>query len=168
MTRKEKPKRKSLYDDALSSTRKQLRKIIKRRSLSKVKAELWKVFSIYIRMRDCFQTTGSTEFGLCFTCQKRYHFKMLQAGHFVPGRKSGNLFSVKGTHAQCYNCNVNLKGNTLEYRRQIIKLYGEGVDLELEREAQYVKKYIIPELEELKRCCKVKIEELKQRNKIGG
>lgn len=140
----------------------------KRKSLSKVKKDLWKLFSIYIRMRDCFQTTGSTAFGLCFTCFKRYHFTLLQASHFVPGRKSGNLFSVKGTHACCYNCNVNLKGNVLEYRRQIIKLYGEGADEELERESHQIIKYTIPELEELKALYKGKIEELKQGNKIGG
>ncbi len=138
----------------------------KRKSLAKVKKDTWDIFSILIRMRDCFQTTGSTEWGHCITCGKRYSRSMLQASHFVPGRKSGNLFSQKGTHACCYNCNVNLKGNVLEYRRQIIKLYGEGADEALEREAQEVKKYSIPELEELKEVYKAKIEELRQRNKV--
>jgi len=139
----------------------------KRRSLSKVKKELWVIFSQYIRMRDCFETTGSTEWGLCITCGKRYHFKMLQAGHFVAGRHSANLFSEKGTHAQCYNCNINLKGNTLEYRRQIIKKYGDGVDGELEKEAREVRKYTIPELEETIQEYKKLIELLRLGNKTG-
>ena len=37
----------------------------------------------------------------------------------------------------------------MEYRRQIIKLYGEGADIELEDKAQEIKKFTIPELEEL-------------------
>jgi len=54
---------------------------------------------------------------------------------------------------------MNLKGNTLEYRRQIIKMYGEGADEEIEREADQIKKFTTPELLELKEY---------YRNKIGG
>ena len=96
-------------------------------------------------MRDCLRTTGCTSWGLCITCGKRYHIKLLQAGHFIPGRHNANLFSERGTHAQCYNCNINLKGNSLEYRRKIIELYGEGADLELEEEARQIKKVTIPD-----------------------
>jgi len=99
---------------------------------STLKKKAWDAFSKLIRTRDCIRTTGCPEWGLCITCGKRYHIKLFQAGHFISGRHLANLFSEKGTHAQCYNCNINLKGNTLEYRRQIIKLYGEGADLELE------------------------------------
>ena len=97
-----------------------------------LKKKAWKAFSEYIRTRDCLKTTGLPDYGRCITCSKIVPKTLLQAGHFIPGRHLANLFSEKGTHAQCYNCNINLKGNTLEYRRQIIKLYGEGVDTELE------------------------------------
>lgn len=120
---------------------------------------VWPLFSEYIRKRDCLLTTGCSSFGLCITCGKRYHYKLLQAGHFISGRHNANLFSERGTHAQCYNCNMNLKGNTLEYRRQIIKMYGEGADEEIEREADQIKKFTTPELLELKEY---------YRNKIGG
>ena len=122
---------------------------MKRKTVAKVKKEVWVVFSRYIRLRDCLKTTGCASFGLCVTCSKRLHFKLLQAGHFISGRHNANLFSIKGTHAQCYNCNINLRGNTLEYRRKIIELYGEGVDVKLEEKAKQVKKFTIPELEEL-------------------
>lgn len=140
----------------------------KKKTLSKTKKKTWDVFSIYVRMRDGLKTTGSTEWGLCITCGKRYHFKLLQAGHFVAGRHSSNLFSERGTHAQCYNCNMNLKGDTLEYRRKVIELYGEGADLELEAEAQLIRKYTIPELEEMMDGYKERIEQLKEANKTGG
>ena len=128
-----------------------------KKTLSKVKKKVWDVFSRYIRLRDCLKTTGCASFGLCITCSKRYHFKLLQAGHFVSGRHNANLFSERGTHAQCYNCNINLRGNTLEYRRKIIEMYGEGADEEIEEEANQVKKFILPELEELEEELKRKI-----------
>ena len=141
---------------------------LKKKTLTKVKGDLWKLFSIYIRMRDGLKTTGTIHFGLCITCGKRYHFKLLQAGHFIPGRHSSNLFSERGVHAQRYNCNVNLRGNTLEYRRKVIELYGEGADLELEEEARQIRKFVVPELEEMIIDYKEKIEELKTQNRIGG
>ena len=134
----------------------------KKQTLSRIKKATWDVFSRFVRLRDCLRTTGCTSWGLCITCGKRYHFKLLQAGHFIPGRHSANLFSEKGVHAQCYNCNINLKGNTLEYRRQIIKLYGEGYDEVLEQEERQVKKYTIPELEELQEQLQEKIKVLEE------
>ena len=135
-------------------------KLPKHKSIKKAKEETWKVFSLYIRTRDCLQTTGCSSFGLCITCSKRYHIKLLQAGHFIPGRHNANLFSEKGTHAQCYNCNINLRGNTLEYRRQIISLYGEGADVILEEMALEIRKYSVVELEGLKKDYQERIKEL--------
>ena len=129
----------------------------KRLTVAKIKKELWPVFSKWIRTRDCLRTTGCKAWGLCITCGRRYHFKLLQAGHFIPGRHNSNLFNEKGCHAQCYHCNINLRGNTLEYRRQIIKLYGEGVDERLEEEARKIRKFTIAELLELKSYYEVEL-----------
>lgn len=137
-------------------------------TLSKLKKKLWPIFSVYVRMRDGLETTGTTEWALCITCEKRYHFKLLQAGHFIAGRHSSNLFSERGVHAQCYNCNINLRGNTLEYRRKVIELYGDGADLELEEEARQIKKFTVPELEGMIEQYKGKIDKLKTENKITG
>uniref|UniRef100_A0A6H2A2S0 Putative lambda recombination protein n=1 Tax=viral metagenome TaxID=1070528 RepID=A0A6H2A2S0_9ZZZZ len=137
---------------------KSLNKKLKRKSLSKVKKDCWDLFSRYIRLRDCLKTTGCSSFGLCVTCDKRYHFKLLQAGHFISGRKNANLFSEEGTHAQCYNCNINLRGNTLEYRRKIIQMYGEGYDEVLEKESQKVVKITIPDIEAIMLALKKKLE----------
>jgi len=137
-------------------------KPVKKQSISKIKRKVWDVFSKYVRMRDCLKTTGCGSFGLCITCGKRYHFKLLQAGHFIAGRHNANLFSEKGTHAQCYNCNINLRGNTLEYRRKIVELYGEGYDEYLEYEAQKTVKYSRSDLEELELYFKEQIKQLEE------
>jgi len=130
------------------------------KSLSSLKRKVWEVFSKFIRTRDCLETTGCAEWGLCITCGKRYHIKLLQAGHFVSGRHNANLFSERGTHAQCYNCNINLRGNTLEYRRKIIQMYGEGADEEIEEEARQIKKFTTQDLEALMVYFKDKLKRL--------
>ncbi len=134
----------------------------KKKTVASVKKKAWVLFSIYIRTRDCLKTTGCASFGLCITCGKRYHFKLLQAGHFISGRHNANLFSEKGTHAQCYNCNINLRGNTLEYRRKIIEMYGELADEELEDIARQTKKFIVSDLEALAEDLKEKIKSLEE------
>ena len=139
-----------------------MKTLTKRKSISSLKKAVWTIFSIYIRIRDCLSTTGCSSWGLCITCGKRIHFKLLQAGHFIPGRHNAGLFSMMGVHAQCYNCNINLKGNTLEYRRKIIELYGEGADLELEEEARQTLKFTIPDLEALKLDLKERTKKLEE------
>jgi len=141
-------------------------KEIMRKPPKPTKKKLWVKFSIFIRMRDCLLTTGSKDWGLCVTCHKRYHFKMLQAGHFVPGRHNAGLFSEKGTHAQCYYCNITLKGNTLKYRREIIKMYGEGADIELETEMDKTLQLKPFQIAEMMETYKQKIKDIEEQNKI--
>ena len=136
---------------------------MKKLTLNKLKNKLWPIFSLYIRTRDCLLTTNCSSFGLCITCGKRYHIKLLQAGHFIPGRHNANLFSEKGTNAQCYNCNINLKGNTLVYRRKIIEMYGAEADEELEREDVKPKKFTEEELLGLKEKYKELIKTLEDK-----
>lgn len=134
-------------------------KLLKKQpKISTLKKKAWKLFSEYIRLRDCLKTTGLPDYGKCITCSKVVPRTLLQAGHFIPGRHGENLFNERGVHAQCYNCNINLKGNTLEYRRQIIKLYGEGADEEIEAEARQVKQFKRLELEEFIEDLKAKIK----------
>jgi len=130
------------------------KKTPKKESIGKAKARVWKVFSRYIRLRDCLAATGSSEYGECITCSEPLPFEKLQAGHFIP-KHSGNYFSERGVHAQCRTCNLYGKdgqaaGMPLEYRRQIVKLYGEGAAIELEEEARKIKKYSVQDLEELR------------------
>ncbi len=135
-------------------------KVKNKPTLSSIKKKAWIIFSKYIRVRDCIQTTGCASFGLCVTCDKRYHIKLLQAGHFISGGHNANLFSEKGTHAQCYNCNVNLRGNLLEYRRRIISMYGVRYDEELEKQSKVAMKLTISDLQDVINFYTRKIKEL--------
>jgi hypothetical protein len=135
---------------------KQLRKT--QPKIRTLKKKVWKLFSEYIRLRGCIESTGLKDYGNCFTCGRIVPRKLLQAGHFISGRHNANLFSEKGVQIQCYNCNINLKGNTLEYRRRLIKKYGIGIDEELEKIDREIKKFTIPDLLELEIELKKKLE----------
>ncbi len=88
------------------------------------KKVLWKIFSIYIRMRDCLETTGTITHGLCCTCKRDYPIGKLQAGHFIPGRMDSILFDPACVHAQCYRCNVQRSGEWVKYFRFMEEKYG--------------------------------------------
>jgi len=132
----------------------------KHKSVAKLKKEALEVFSQYIRLRDSLRTTGDLNYCKCITCTILKSPKELHAGHFIDRRHSPTLFDETNVHAQCPRCNVYLDGNILEYRRQIIKLYGEGYDIKLEEKAMGTKKFTIAELEEMKETYKEKIKEL--------
>ena len=48
----------------------------------------------------------------------------------------------------------------VEYRKEIIRRYGEGVDLELEEEVRQIKKYTPQDLTNLEKEYEIKIEKL--------
>ena len=136
----------------------------RKRKLRKTKADwtvtdwekwLWKIFSQYIRLRDCIKSLGAVDRGKCVTCGRIYPFKKLQAGHFVPGRTRAVLFDERcvhaqcflcnmkpdhtdvvlfddsDTHAQCYRCNHKLSGAWPAYYRFMQQEYGQAVVEEL-------------------------------------
>lgn len=92
--------------------------------LIKAKKDLWKIFSMFIRMRDCFAATGTLDNGFCCTCGRPKTYKTLQAGHFIPGREDSILFEPTCVHAQCYRCNVKRSGEWVKYYRFMERKYG--------------------------------------------
>lgn len=95
---------------------------------TKAKKKAWEAFSKYVRLRDAIKTTGTLTTLACVTCNKRYPafgVGCAQAGHFIPGRGNSVLIDEDFVHGQCYNCNVNLKGNWIEYEKAMIKLWGK-------------------------------------------
>ena len=108
---------------------------VKRPTVSSEKKKAWDACSVYIRTRDALETTGTIEFAICCTCGKPYPAfgkGCLQAGHYIPGRMPSILFDERGIHAQCYNCNIRLKGNPIKYRKFMEKKHGWEVINELE------------------------------------
>jgi len=127
------------------------------------KKKAWAEFSKYIRLRDALVTTKTKERVKCYTCKKEYPafgVGCVQAGHFIPGRGNSILFDERGVHAQCYNCNVTLKGNWPEYMRYMMADYGQEIVDELLHLKKQVRKYTPEELEELRDLYKQKHKQL--------
>ena len=133
---------------------------VKQPSKATIKRKAWYSFSKYIRIRDCLKTTRTLTHGKCITCEKLLSISFCDAGHFVSRRHNSTLFDEKNCHLQCRYCNRYLNGNLLEYRRQIIKLYGEGVDIELEDKALVTKQYSVDDLTELEKYYKIEVKKL--------
>ena len=95
-------------------------KKVKTKSLAKLRKELWGWFSKFIRARDG---------GVCFTCGatgcvgSNYH-----AGHFIP-QSVCNMdarFDDRFVRGQCFRCNINLSGNSVEFRKELVKCLEKG------------------------------------------
>ena len=132
----------------------------KKPKITTLKNKLWKIFSLYIRIKDCLRTTGNPERGYCISCGKLYPIKKLQAGHFMAGRHNSNLFYERGCHAQCVKCNVFLAGNILDYMDAIIKLYGKKIINELRKNEAKRLKFTIKYLEDKVKLYTKKTEKL--------
>lgn len=78
--------------------------------------QAWKWFSIYIRQRDR---------GKCFTCQRVFPWKKVDAGHFRH-RSLTTFFSERNVHAQCTGCNRFNHGNLGVYAVRLDEVYGSG------------------------------------------
>jgi hypothetical protein len=103
---------------------------LKRRSkspLAKLKEKLWQL------CRKVVFTKYGTR---CFTCGRGpLEGSNLQLGHFIASSLSSveMRYEVEGNlKPQCYMCNINHSGNTLQFRRNLIRDHGIEYVEELE------------------------------------
>lgn len=94
---------------------------IKKKSLARLKKDLWRVFSLYVRERDNWT---------CFVCGTVGYGMYMHAGHFIPKASAGLelYFHEDNVHAECPKCNLFLEGNHYEYglklgKRRVNALY---------------------------------------------
>lgn len=128
--------------------------------IAEYKKKVWSLFSQYIILRDCLETTHSTDKAYCCTCGKITLRGDLQAGHFTAGRGNSYLFYEKGVHAQCVVCNTYLDGNVEMYEAFILRKYGQE-ELDYQKRLRWeTKKYTMEELKELYACIERKLLDL--------
>jgi len=91
----------------------------KQKRLKKLKKELWKVCSSYVKNRD-----GPK----CFVCGKEIkNRKSWHCGHFLPSKICGDelRFYEKNLASCCYFCNINLGGYGAMFYRKMLEKYGQ-------------------------------------------
>lgn len=81
-----------------------------------------RIFSEYIRLKHA-DHSGNCK---CITCGKTFHYKNIDAGHFVSRRFLIVRFDELNVHPQCKYCNRFLNGLAYEYGKAIDMLYGKG------------------------------------------
>lgn len=89
-----------------------MRKKRTNKPVTKLKKELWRVFSHFIRLRDK---------GVCISCGKKGHWKEQNAGHFIHNVLD---FDEMNINCQCIRCNFHLHGNGVGYTISLIKKHG--------------------------------------------
>ena len=115
------------------------------KTISKLKKELDKWFSLYIRLRD------ATDEGLCqcFTCGcVKYYKKGMQNGHFQSRSFLATRFDEENCQAQCVGCNMFKQGEQYKFSLYLDSKYGEGKAAELEFLARTTVKFTRGDYEE--------------------
>lgn len=90
-------------------------------------------FSMYIRVRDAIETTGTTDTFICCTCNRPVPVAGNDCGHYVPGRSDTVLYVEHNAHGQCARCNRFGNGMWVDYERFIIEKYGEEENARLKQ-----------------------------------
>ena len=110
------------------------KKIVEKlKTLSDLEKEAKIPFQKWIRMRDSDHS--------CVSCGATMS-SVWDAGHyFEAGQYSGMIFSEINVHKQCRKCNRFLHGNLIEYRKGLIKRYGELYVQQLEEMAVTKRNY---------------------------
>ena len=95
---------------------------MKSKSINQLVAELDKVFSIFIRLRDI----DADGFSYCVTCGKPMTLKTSQCGHFISRRHFATRWEEKNCAAQCVGCNMFAQGKQYEFGLAIDMRFGVG------------------------------------------
>jgi len=136
-------------------------------TVTKAKKKACAKFSMYIRTRDAWRTTGTFERCKCVTCDREYPLKGarggLQAGHFIQGRMNSILYDERGVFAQCYGCNVMKKGNMVKFYKFMLKEHGQEVIDELEELGGQTKQMKAFEHIEIFETYKKKLKDLQEK-----
>lgn len=119
-----------------------------KKSIGKSKTA-WERFSLYIRLKECMETTGSYEQGICCSCKQLFPFSDFDSGHFIAGRTNSILFVEELVHIQCRVCNQYKGGNPKGYEEYMIIRYGQDKVDGLRRLKYQYKKMLAHDYQEI-------------------
>lgn len=124
------------------------------------KTPAWKWFSLWVRLRDCRETTTIPYVARCITCGRPYHYKDLHAGHFVKAIHRSVFFDEQNVHAQCNRCNTYLDGNEAEYLVALTNKYGRATVDRLLASKLKIRKFTGEELVEISARYRFRVKQL--------
>lgn len=95
-------------------------------TIKTLKAKLDKVFSLWIRKRDSFESQGQLYFN-CISCGKPKVFEQADCGHYYGRANMALRYDEKNCNAQCRSCNRFNEGNRQGYAIGLQEKYGKDV-----------------------------------------
>jgi len=132
------------------------------KTISKLKKELDKWFSLYIRLRE------ANEFGMvqCFTSGRIYHYKKIHAGHFMSRRHLSTRWCETNVQPQSAADNLFGQGEQFKFGLNLDGKYGEGTAEELQYKSRTTLKISRVEYEEKISYYKSLVDKLKKEKGI--
>lgn len=115
-------------------------KTAKKPTRSKLVKKLDVVFSQYVRLSNADYRGMCT----CVTCGRQYHWKKIQAGHFISRAKYSTRWVLDNVKPQCYGCNCMQQGRQYEFSLYL----GSKLSDELYKKSQEITKFTNVELQE--------------------
>ena len=107
------------------------------KSISKLKKELDKWFSLFIRLRDC----DDLGFVKCFTSGKYYHYKNIHAGHFMSRKCLYTRSCEINVQQQSIADNLYAQGRQYQFGVNLDAQYGEGTAESLQIKSKQIQKF---------------------------
>lgn len=101
----------------------------KQKSMSVLKKELDKWFSLYIRHK--YAQDGYVQ---CYTCSMRKPIAEIQNGHWIPRNNLATRFSEENCRPQCVGCNMFNRGRPDVFAVNLIR---DGVDIVALQQTKY-------------------------------
>ena len=116
-------------------------KTAKKHTRSKLVKKLDVVFSQYIRLSNADNNGYCT----CVTCNKTFHWKQIQAGHFMSRKHYSTRWDERNVKPQCVRCNIYNQGEGYLYSLYL----GNKLSKKLLEESRELRKFTNIELEEM-------------------
>ena len=127
------------------------------KTISKLKKDLDKVFSLYIRLRHASKD-GIVK---CFTCDKTAHYKKMHAGHFMSRKHHATRWNEDNVQVQCVKCNLFGQGEQYAFGKLLDIRIAEGKAEELQELSKTTVKYMRYEYEDMIKHYKEKVNAIK-------
>jgi len=133
-----------------------------KKTVSKLKKELDKWFSLYIRLRE------ANEYGMvqCFTSGRVYHYKKIHAGHFMSRRHLATRWCETNVQPQSAADNLFGQGEQFKFSINLDSKFGEGTAEELQYKSRTTVKISRIEYEEKISYYKSLVDKLKKEKGI--
>ena len=127
------------------------------KTISKLKKDLDKVFSLYIRLRYASKD-GIVK---CFTCDKTAHYKKMHAGHFMSRKHHATRWNEDNVQVQCPKCNLFGQGEQYAFGKLLDIRIADGTAEELQELSRTTVKYMRFEYEDMIKHYKEKVNAIK-------